>query len=352
MRWKRAGKLLLKIVFSVGILGYLFSKISLLSFWEFFLNARHNYLILAFVLYIIGQTICAYKWELLARTLGFRRRFKRFLAYYFIGMFFNLFFLGSIGGDVAKAYLLAGKEDSRMRAGYSILADRFTGGIALVTIAIIALISSPTIHVLPLLFKLMQWVGLDAGAFSASKHVISLWLRIGLVGACMAVWALVLTFPLFLPLFPWLTRWAARIKLGDFAVYWSHPGRMSLVLAISFCFQIINILVYALLGMALDLGIPLGDYFVIVPLVDLVSILPISISGIGVREGSYVGLLYLLGVETPKGLAFGLLGFLVVMAASLLGGIIYVFGSYPIHLRRRRGNLAPSSKPSPLARGR
>jgi uncharacterized membrane protein YbhN (UPF0104 family) len=336
MRWKKVGTLLLKVILSVGILGYLLSQVSLASFWKALLDARHTYIILAFLLYISGQILSAYKWELLARTLGFRRRFKRFVAYYFIGMFFNLFFLGSIGGDVAKAYLLAGKEDSRMRAGYSVLAERFTGGMALVTIAIIALISSPTIHVLPLLFKLMQWVGLDTGVFSASQQVISLWLRIGLMGACMVVWALVFTFPLFLPLFPWLTKWAAKIKLGDFAVYWSYPGRMSLVLAISLCFQIINILVFALLGMSLDLGIPLEDYFVIVPLVDLVSILPISISGIGVREGSYVGLLYLLGVETSKGLAFGLLGFLVVMAASLLGGLIYVIGNYPIRLRRRK----------------
>jgi len=343
MRWKRVGTLLLKVILSVGILGYLLSQVSLTSFWKALLDARHTYIILAFLLYISGQILSAYKWELLARTLGFRRRFKRFLAYYFIGMFFNLFFLGSIGGDVAKAYLLAGKEDSRMRAGYSVLAERFTGGMALVTIAIIALISSPTIHVLPLLFKLMQWVGLDTGVFSASKQVISLWLRIGLMGACMVVWALVFTFPLFLPLFPWLTKWAAKIKLGDFAVYWSYPGRMSLVLAISLCFQIINILVFALLGMSLDLGIPLEDYFVIVPLVDLVSILPISISGIGVREGSYVGLLYLLGVETSKGLAFGLLGFLVVMAASLLGGLIYVIGNYPIRLRRRKGDRTPST---------
>jgi hypothetical protein len=45
----------------------------------------------------------------------------------------------------------------------------------------------------------------------------------------------------------------------------------------------------------------------------------------------------LLGVETSKGLAFGILGFFVVMVASLLGGIIYVFGNYPIQLRRRQG---------------
>jgi uncharacterized membrane protein YbhN (UPF0104 family) len=293
MTWKRARKFLLKIIFSLGILVYLFFHVPLLSFWEAFLDARHNYIILAFLLYIIGQGLSTYKWKLLAKTLGFRRRFKRFLAYYFIGMFFNLFFLGSIGGDVAKTYLLAGKQDSRMRAGYSVLAERFTGGMALATIAIIALISSPTIHVLPLLLK--------------------------------------------------LTKWAAKIKLGDFAVYWSHPGRMSLVLAISFVFQILNILVFALIGMSLDLGVPIGYYFVIVPLVDLVSILPISVSGIGVREGLYVYLLYLAGVGISKGLAFGIVGFLVVMAASLLGGIIYVFGNYPIHLRRRKGGLIPSS---------
>jgi uncharacterized membrane protein YbhN (UPF0104 family) len=344
MTWKRARKFLLKIIFSLGILVYLFFHVPLLSFWEAFLDARHNYIILAFLLYIIGQGLSTYKWKLLAKTLGFRRRFKRFLAYYFIGMFFNLFFLGSIGGDVAKTYLLAGKQDSRMRAGYSVLAERFTGGMALATIAIIALISSPTIHVLPLLLKLMHWVGLDTGISSPSiQHVISLWLRIGLIGVCVSVWALVFTFPLLLPLFPWLTKWAAKIKLGDFAVYWSHPGRMSLVLAISFVFQILNILVFALIGMSLDLGVPIGYYFVIVPLVDLVSILPISVSGIGVREGLYVYLLYLAGVGISKGLAFGIVGFLVVMAASLLGGIIYVFGNYPIHLRRRKGGLIPSS---------
>jgi uncharacterized membrane protein YbhN (UPF0104 family) len=344
MTWKRAGKFLLKIILSLGILTYLLSHVSLASFWEALLDARHNYLILAFLLYIVGQVLSAYKWRLLAKTLGFRRKFKRFLAYYFIGMFFNLFFLGSIGGDVGKAYLLAGRRDSRMRAGYSILAERFTGGMALVTIAIIALISSPSIDVIPLWLKLIHWVGLDMEISSPSIDVISLWLNIGLIGACVAVWALVLTIPL-LPFVPWLTRWASKIKLGDFAVYWSHPRRMALVLVISFCFQIINIMVFSLIGISLNLDVPLGYYFVIVPLVDLVSILPISISGIGVREGSYVGLLYLAGVETSQGLAFGLLGFLVVLAASLLGGIIYVSGNYPIHLKRRKrkGDLTSSS---------
>lgn len=319
MTWKRVGKLLLKLIISLGILFYLFSQVSFTSLWESLYQARPTYIILALGLYVIGQILSTYKWERLADVLGFQRKFKRLLAYYFIGMFFNLFLLGSIGGDVGRVYLLAGRRDSRMRAGYSILAERFTGGMALVTIATIALVSS------------------------LSQHVVPLWLRVGMIGGCVTVWALVLTFPLLLPLFPWLTIWAKKVKLGDFGVYWAHPRRMSLVFAISFIFQILNIVVFALIGMSLNLGVPVAYYFVIVPLVDLVSILPISISGIGVREGSYVYLLYLAGVETSKGLAFGLLGFFVVVAASLFGGIIYVFGNYPIHLRRRIGDPTPSS---------
>lgn len=237
MRWKKVGKLLLKIVLSLGILTYLLSHVSLTSFWKALLDARHHYLILAFLLYIVGQVLSTYKWRLLAKTLGFRRKFKRFFAYYFIGMFFNLFFLGSIGGDVGKAYLLAGRRDSRMRAGYSILAERLTGGMALATIAIIALISSPSIGVIPLWLKLIYWVGLDIEISSPSIDVITVWLNIGLIAACVAGWTLVLIFPLLLSFFPSLTTWASKIKLGDFAVYWSHPRRMSLVLIISFAFR-------------------------------------------------------------------------------------------------------------------
>ncbi|RLG43556.1 MAG: hypothetical protein DRN92_09285, partial [Thermoproteota archaeon] len=68
-----------------------------------------------------------------------------------------------------------------------------------------------------------------------------------------------------------------------------------------------------------------------------ISILPISINGMGVREGSYVYFLHLMGVETSRGLAFGLLGLLVVVASSLLGGMVYVLGDYPLHIRRRGG---------------
>lgn len=336
MRWGRGISFLVKFLLSLGILIYLFAKISPTSFWNAFLAARHHLIILAFFLYLVGQTLSAYKWRLLAQVLGFTRTFSRFLSFYFIGMFFNLFFLGSIGGDVGKAYLLAGKKDSRMRAAYSILADRFTGGMALVTIAVVFLVFSPTIHVLPLVFKVMEGMGVNLGGIVANRPIISLWLRIGLLLFCAAMWGFVLTMPFFLSLFPWLFRWAAKVKLGDFTIFWSYPRRMVIAFAISFCFQFINILVYALIGMGLGLGVHLTDYFVIVPLVDVVSILPISISGIGVREGAYVGLLYLFGIEIPLGLAFGVMGFVVVTCASLIGGVVYLTGDYPIKLLRRR----------------
>jgi len=319
MNWKKVVKLLLKITFSLGILVYLFSQVSLVSLWKSFYEAERSYIFLALILYIIGQMLSTYKWELLVTILGFKRAFRRLLAYYFIGMFFNLFLLGSIGGDVGRAYLLAGRNESRMRAGYSILTERFTGGLALITIVTIALVC---------------FLG---------KEVIPYWLKLGLIGGSAAVWAFVLNFPLIIKLFPWVTRWAQKINLGDFTIYWSHPKEMILVIVISFIFQGLNVLVFTLIGMSLDLGIPIGYYFIVIPLVDLISILPISVHGMGVREGSYVYLLHLVGVETSKGLAFGLLGLLVVVASSLLGGLIYVLGDYPIHLRRQRWKLTTTT---------
>ena len=60
-------------------------------------------------LYLFSQVLSSYKWSLLTKPLGFKKKFIDLVSYYFIGMFFNLFMVGSIGGDLIKAYYLAAK---------------------------------------------------------------------------------------------------------------------------------------------------------------------------------------------------------------------------------------------------
>ncbi len=314
---KRPLKFLIKVGVSAGILSYLLFSVSPATIWESFLKADHLYISFALALYLAGQALSAYKWGVIAGMLGFRRPYKDLLAYYFIGMYFNLFMLGSIGGDIGRVYLLAGREQSRMRAAYSIFAERFTGGMALSVIASLALLS-PAGRMLPDPFRLLIILGTTL------------------------LWIGVFLLPHLIGLLPWLGRVAGRINLADYDVFWREGRRTAWVLGLSFLFQGINVLVVALVGLALGLRVPLLAYFFIVPMVDVISAIPVSISGLGVREGSYVFFLHLFGVGTAQGLTFSLLLLAVIMISSLIGGGVYLWTDYPIQLRRRRADL-PSS---------
>ena len=316
---KRPLKFLIKVGVSAGILSYLLFSVSPATIWESFLKADHFYISFALALYLAGQALSAYKWGVIAGMLGFRRSYKDFLAYYFIGMYFNLFMLGSIGGDIGRVYLLAGQEQSRMRAAYSIFAERFTGGMALSVIASLALLS-PAGRSLPAPLHLIIPLG-----------TVLLWL-----GAFL--------LPHLLRLLPWAGRIIEKFNLKDYDVFWREVRKTAWALALSFIFHGMNILVVALVGLALGLPVPLVAYFFIVPIVDVVSAIPVSVSGLGIREGSYVFFLHMFGVGTAEGLTFSLLLLAIIMVSSLIGGGVYLWTDYPIRLRRRRADLPSSAR--------
>jgi uncharacterized membrane protein YbhN (UPF0104 family) len=70
--------------------------------------------------------------------------------------------------------------------------------------------------------------------------------------------------------------------------------------------------------------IPLSYAFIIYPLVGTFSALPVSLNGIGLREGGYIFLLTRIGVSPEQAIAFGLLWIIVVALDSSIGGLIYV----------------------------
>jgi len=308
----RFAKTLLKLSFGAIILVVIILKVPRESVLLSLKEARPPFFLLALGIYLGGQVLSAYKWRLLAEPLGFHRPFKDFVAFYFIGMFFNLFMLGSIGGDVYRAALLAGTEKSRMRSAYSILAERYTGGVAL-----------------------LSFCALSVTLFFRDSLPLSL--RTSVLGGLILGWILLLTLPGLVRAFPWLGKLARKVKLEDFTIYWERPKRGLWVLGLSFCFHTINILTVALLGTALGIKVPLAAYFFIVPVVDIISTLPLSISGLGLREGGYVFMFKLLGIEAAKGFACGLLVLAVVLISGLMGAIVYFLSDYPVVLRRKRG---------------
>lgn len=277
-------------------------------------ETRPSLFLLALGLYLGGQVLSAYKWRLLAEPLGLERPFKDFVAFYFIGMFFNLFMLGSIGGDVYRAALLAGMDRSRFRAAYSVLAERYTGGLALLTFCALFFVLFFR-EALPPQFEVFLLVALGIS------------------------WTLLLFLPRVVRALPPLEALARKVKLGDFYIYWEQPRRLAFVLGLSFLFQAINVTTVAILGKALGIEVPYLAYFFIVPVVDLLSALPISLSGLGIREGGYVFMFKVLGVEAVKGFACGLLVLGVALLSGLMGAVVYFWTDYPVDFRMRSRGL-------------
>jgi len=304
---------LLKALVSLGLLSFLLARVDVAQLLRALVSARPSYLGIVLGVYLLGQILCSFRWLLLARPLGFRNPFRDFVTIYFIGMFFNLFAPSIVGGDVGRVFYLArdhanGEQrswgGSTACAAVSVLADRAIGMGVLVWVGAVALVLFPSYPV-PAIIRYLTF-------------------------------ALALSFFLgwfFLPLgnrFFGGQKFAAGENLRRaFRSYAKSRSILLQVAGLSLIGHIIQAWMQILLGSALDVEIPWSYALILYPLVGLFSALPISVNGIGLREGGYLFLLQLIGVSAEKAIAFGILWFVIVALDSLIGGVVFILRKAP-----------------------
>jgi glycosyltransferase 2 family protein len=299
---------MVKLLISLGLLGYLVTRIDGERFVHTLASANFYYIALALLVYLLTQTVSAMRWTVLTRPLGIRTPYKELVVYYFIGMFFNLFAPSTVGGDVTRIYYLARDQNKDRRpraagstvfAAVSVLMDRAIGMVVLVWLGAIGIVLFPEYGVPPAIRALT--LSLAAGF---------------LVGA--------LLMPLVrrvLPddAHPWVLK--LRVILTSYSKGWRVIPQ---AITLSFIVHLIQAWMHVLMGLALHLSLPLSFCLIVYPLVGTFSALPISVNGFGLREGGYIFLLALIGINSEKGIAFGLLLFLIVALDSLIGGILFL----------------------------
>lgn len=304
---------LLKTAVSLGILAYILYKVGIGLLWQELITANPLYVIAAIVTYFLVQGLSAWRWHLLLKPQGINVPFSRVLAYYFLGMYFNFFLPSAIGGDVVKVYYL-NKETRQLSASTaSVFFDRDIGMGGLVLIALITAIY--------------------AGSARMSVNGVPLipifaLITVGFVLANLALF--------FRPTYNLLHRILSMFKMKkvddrierlftSFNVYRNHTGLMVLTLIISFGVQIGCALVNLQAARAIGLeGATWADYLVFIPAIGLISMIPISMGGTGVREGAYVLMFSSVGVLKQQSLALSILWLGIVAITSLPGGIVYI----------------------------
>jgi uncharacterized membrane protein YbhN (UPF0104 family) len=298
-------KLALKLIVSAGLLLYLSRRVHFREIGGLLARADAVLLVFALALYLAGQALSAIKWRRLALAVGFQGSSSRFVAYYFIGMFFNAFGFGTVGGDVVRALYLAGSGGRRALALNTVVADRVSGLLTLLAIALGALL-------------LFHHYELPAAIY---------WGVVGLSSALLAGWRLL---PRLLPM---VLRPEARLRRlveRDLAPYWNDARLLASIGALSLAFHFSQIGVLLLLTHALDIGVPWSYCLVFGPLVNIMAAVPVSLNGLGVREGGYVYFLAHVGVSRNSAIAFALAWFGVVMLAGAVGGLVYLLHRQPV----------------------
>jgi uncharacterized membrane protein YbhN (UPF0104 family) len=107
--------------------------------------------------------------------------------------------------------------------------------------------------------------------------------------------------------------------------YRSHWRALAGAAALSLLIHLIQAWMHAVMGRALDLEVPFSFCLIVYPLVGTFAAIPISLNGLGLREGGYIFLLAAIGIGTEKGIAFGMLLFLIIVIDSLVGGLLFLF---------------------------
>ncbi len=268
-----------------------------------------------------------WRWSVLARPLGFNLPQRRYLRLYFEGMFFSLCLPSSIGGDVFKAYRLANDSAGRVLAGCTVLADRATGLIGLAVIGLTALAGRS--------FALSPWVTVAVGIALLAAALVAVSVTLKIIN--------------------WLTgHLRPGGRASQFATqlvpYHSRPEVFRRAVGWGLLVQCLNVVMVIEIGQAMGLAIPLAAYCVAVPAVAMLTILPVSISGVGVREGGLAWMLGQYGLAPAMGVTLGLLWFLVTVTGGLIGGAIYLWGAS--NLARASRVTQPVALNTPIASDR
>jgi uncharacterized protein (TIRG00374 family) len=277
---------------------------------------------------LLQIAMLSYRWSLVGRLTGLTVPFAELLRCTLASQFFSQGLPASVGGDALRIWWLGRAGFSIGKAAYNVLVDRLSGFLALLVVSLASL---------PLLFAL---VGSPVLTLSVAITV-----AIAFAGALLA--ASPFGRRLTIIVFKIMQRATGRENLGRGLMHWllslQRAAAKLFLLSKGGIVLMWGLLIHiATIGLCVVIadgaGIPLSTLgaFAVVPGVLLLSYLPISVGGWGVREGGMALALGLVGVPASDAVFIGLALGAVGLIAALLGALVWLVTPMPISLLGKR----------------
>ena len=297
----------LKILVTIGLLVFVVWRVDVRLVLAALSAVRPGRLATAFLWVAVAIVVSAVKWGRILRRRGIDAGLGDLTRLYYIASFFNAVLPTGIGGDPVRAWLLGREKRAMPEAFASVISERLIASAALGMSSAIAL---PLVGFTPML------AGLVALFIAVDVALVGLFL-VPSIGE-RAVRAVI---PARFPDAASATREAlvaVRQTLKDWPL-------VAEVLAYSLVFQACVAMVNASLFWAIGNPVSIGIALVYSPMISTVSMLPISLSGLGVPQAAYAYFFGLSGVPMAASVAVSLGFFLVVAISTLPGAILFLF---------------------------
>lgn len=302
-------KFWLKAIISIALLTLLIWKSNLGEILRVMSGADIRLYVAAFALFLFQQVAVAYCWQLMLLAQKNAVPFLQTLKVHFVGSFFGTFLPSSISMDIVRAYHLSRHLRRGVDAASSMFVTRVAGfGINFLLALLVAIPVCRANND----FQILWAVAASTGAFFAAIWVI------------LHRWSLQL-----------LSSLLRHFNLAKIADKLTHvrdailevavsKNAMLKMLALSVFFQILGVVIIYVVGRGLGIGLDFWYYCIYVPLITAIAVLPVSVLGIGIREGAFVFFFTQAGVPKAAALSLSLLLFSQSLLMAAMGGIWYL----------------------------
>lgn len=328
---KKIASVFLRVAVSVALLVILFkaNKLDLPALSENMRRADMRFLIIAFGVLSLNYLLCFLRWEMLLKAIGITLPLRRVIISFAGGTFFNLFLPSTIGGDFVRTVDLAAHTRKPRQVFATVLLDRLSGYVGLVLITLFAL-----------------WLGRDL------VHDRSIFIIVGIiVGILLLVLFMLFSKPLF-SRFHRLLNYPRAGRIGEAVrnlheeihLFRYHKKMLARNLFISLLIQSVCPLSFYFTARAMGVDASMVYFFIFVPIVSAITLLPISIGGLGIRENMTVFFFSKIGIDQNTAVVMSLFSFFFIVLFGAIGGLIYVL---TVHHRRPQCDTSPSLRTSP-----
>ena len=310
---------IIKLLISAVLIGWILHKVNLIKLKDILISANLLWIIAAVSLHIYAYWASGKRWQILLKALKIKQTVGFLIKSYLVGTFFNQFLPTIVGGDMIRAIDLSDPCQSLTKSLTIILLERFIGIIALLSLVNVGFI-----------FR-MRYI-----------HEVTYWPIYVQIAFIIGIIIVLLTESIedekvehhFSNNFIKKILYKILLVLNTLKKFRSHPLPLFKAFILSVTLQLIFILHYYFLSLSIGLHVSYTYLLIIIPIIFLLSMLPVSINGIGLRESLFIYFFSKIGVAPEKSLTICILGFTITLFYGLIGGLIYMSRKEPASLRK------------------